>query len=360
MILVVQLCLSAPPQMEEPQLSAEQVMVQDLSTFVNANYILMFVTNLGTLGNDGQEMFGTENGLYYPYSGNESFPGLKTILYSSGVWLSGKVGGEVRVATAEYRSEYVPGPISDGVPQPDNPGFRVYKIDGSSGPGETDYDQWPIDQGAPSDEFGNPALLGDQTLWAVFNDTDPTAHSGFNTDPLGIEVQQTVWASAASAEEIVLYVKYKLYNKGSNHIDSLHFGFWADPDLGVSYDDLVGCDSLTSVFFCYNDGIDSVYSPLTPVWGGKILYGPVVPSPGDSAIFDGNVWPDYRNLPMTSFARTTNGTDPQSAQDVYNYLSGLQADGDAWIDPFGDSTRLPFSGDPTTGSWRSSCFKVSG
>jgi len=79
------------------------------------------------------------------------------------------------------------------------------------------------------------------------------------------------------------------------------------------------------------------------------MSGPVVPSPGDVATFNGNPLPDYRNLPLNSSIYIINGTDPYSAQEVYNNLQGLRSNGDQFINPITlTASKFPYSGDPVT------------
>ena len=149
----------------------------DYDSYIDANAILMMVYNTGNVAYDNANLFGKTDGWHFPYTGYPEHPGHKTAVYSAGIWL----GGDVRVAVAEYSEEFVPGYMLNGSYVPDNPSFRVYKLDSSSGPGDSDYDEWPADQGAPVDDYGDPLLLGDQILWAVYNDADPGHHSEMGT-----------------------------------------------------------------------------------------------------------------------------------------------------------------------------------
>jgi hypothetical protein len=353
-MLMPAILLSMPPSDMPPGIPEGNVRDWDYYTYFDANNILTFVNNRGNIGCDDRLLFGKIDGFYYPFTGDtmDIINGTedRTVVYSAGLWLGGKVGNSIRVAIAEYSREYVPGPMEGGTYQPDCAEFRVYKIDKTSGPGDADYDEWPFDQGAPADPAMNPRLTGDQTLWTVFNDADPERHVNMLTQPLGIEVQQTVWGSDNTLEENAVYVKYKLYNQGGNYIDSFYITFWADPDLGNAGDDLVGCDTLDDIFFTYNDGADSEYGVEAPAWGGRIISGPVVPSPGDIADFDGNPLPDNRNLGMTAFTKYINGTDPTDYLDVFYRMKGLRNSGSPVIDPItGNPTMYYVSGDPVTG-----------
>lgn len=39
-------------------------------------------------------------------------------------------------------------------------------------PGDDDYDEWPIDSGAPATAEGLPLVLGDATAWTAYDDAD--------------------------------------------------------------------------------------------------------------------------------------------------------------------------------------------
>jgi len=274
--------------------------------------------------------------------------------------LGGKVNGEIRVAVGAFDSpEYFPGPMAGGGCMPDDPSYKVYKIDAYSGPGDPDYDNWPAALGAPLDEYDNPLLLGDQTFWAVYNDAGTHTYDGYGgaTDSLGVEVHQTVWASDDPGEENVVYVKYLLFNKSVNIIEDFYISFWADPDLGAASDDYVGCDTTYDIFFCYNaENWDIYYGSVPPAWGVKVLSGPVVPSPGDVAEFDGEPLPDYKNIGMSSFSMYLNGTDPDTPEEMYGYLMGNDSKGSAGgdintppNDNLGNPTKYYYAGNPITG-----------
>ena len=147
-----------------------------------------------------------------------------------------------------------------------------------------------------------------------------------------------------------IYIKYKFFNKGSNIITDMYFSFWADPDIGSSNDDRVGCDTLDNIMYCYNSSNnDNQYGSIPPATGFKIMYGPMVPSYGDTAVFDGDVINNYKNLNMTSFQKYRNGTDPDNAQEAYNYMQGLTADGNDYIYN-GQVLKYVSTGDPVTGT----------
>lgn len=203
---------------------------------IDVNNISMFVTNQGSFAWD---IGGGGSGLEFPKGTG------KTAVFASGLWIGGKVNDDLRVVVAEYSFEYKPGPIlPDGTPaNPDDDRYRVFKINRGDGPENPDYAQWPIEDGAPANADGTPQVLGDQTIWTVYNDGNESGHTNMQTKPLGIEVQQTTFAfNRTGPLGNVIFVKFKLINKGGNLIDSTYVSLWSDPDLGQFDNDLVGSD----------------------------------------------------------------------------------------------------------------------
>ena len=145
-----------------------------------------------------------------------------------------------------------------------------------------------------------------------------------------------------------MFVKFLIINKGSNTLDSTFVSVWADPDLGGASDDLVGCDVDLSLGYCYNaNNADNAYKSNPPAVGYDFFQGPIVPSEGDVAVVSGREIPGYKNLPMTSFNKYINGTDPDSPLEIYNYMKGLEADGADLVNPVtGLVTKFFVDGDP--------------
>lgn len=302
--------------------------------FFDVNNISMRVTNQGSFAFDPAT---GGPGLEFPKGTG------KTAVYAAGPWIAGKVNGEIRVAIAEYSFEYAPGPIlPDGTPaDPALDRYRVYKINRGDGTENPDYAQWPVEDGAPVNPDGTPMVLGDQTLWAVYNDADPGVHTNMQTAPLGVEIQQTTFGFDRTGPlGNVVFVKFLIINKGGNTIDSTYVSLWSDPDLGQFDNDLVGCDVETSFGFCYNgSNIDAQYGSSPPAVGYDFFKGPI----GDDGV----------ELPMTSFNKYINGTDPRTALQTYNYMKGLDPDGGVadHTDPItGQVKAFMVDGDPVTGA----------
>jgi hypothetical protein len=304
-------------------------MITDNTSRIDVNNIEMIVTNHGSFSYDLTQQ---SSGMWFP-KGTE-----KTCVYASGLWVGCQVGGQIRIAAGSYAQEYGPGPIlPDGSwDNAADPRHKVYKISKGDTTSD-DYVNWPIDLGAPVDDQGKPLFLGDQTLWCVYNDADPELHNTDegSTDPLGIEIQQTTFAfDWKGALGNTVFVKFKIINKGTNRLDSTYVAVWADPDLGGASDDYVGCDTDLSVGFVYNaTNNDQLYGSNPPAVGFDFFQGPI----GDGG----------EELPMVSFNKYINGTDPRSFRETYNYMRGLSLSGAAVKDPTtGGVTRFMVPGDP--------------
>lgn len=311
----------------------------------DANNIDMFVSNEGSFAYD----FSTGNsGLAFPK------PSTKTVIYAAGLYVGARVNGQTRISVAEYSNSYSPGAIlANG--QADDPldgRYQMYKIAaGDNASNNPDYANWPVEDGAPVDSAGNPLLIGDQTLWAVYNDLhEPRPpNNAASEEGLGVEIQQTTFGfNRTGALGNIVFLSFKIKNKGQNTLEDTYVSVWSDPDLGGAADDLVGCDTTLSLGYCYNaTNSDDLYGSAPPAVGFDFFQGPIVPSEGDTALVSGQRIPGYRNLPMTSFNKYINGTDPDSPQSTYNYMRGLDADGSDLVNPVtGQRTSFMVSGDP--------------
>ena len=330
----------------------------DNMTWFDVNNIEMVVTNHGSFGYDLE----TGNaGARFP-KGQET----KTVIFASGLWIGARVGDDLRVTVGEYSQEFAAGTIqADGSPASEaGSGFQTYKVDRGAETSE-DYLNWPFEDGAPADtldadydpddpETWKPLILGDQTLWCVYNDAVPAKHNNNagGRAPLGIEVRQTVFGfDRLPPLGNMIFVKFEFENKGGNLLEDAYVSVWCDPDLGGFTDDLVGCDPDLGLGYCYNaTNEDELYGNKPPAVGYDFFKGPTNTN--------GIEWPPGsgkfpESLPMTSFNKYINGTDPDSYIEAYNYQKGLTAEGaplHEFDDPEGPVTTFSVSGDPVTGT----------
>ncbi len=324
----------------------------------------------------------------------------KGFLFSGGFYMSGKNGAIVWTnanASASRTEDYLPGTVQGFLDDQNDPRFHIYVVNSKDEPFGNSWQEWrdAVDLGAyfydgdddgiynPTDKNGNgkwdadedmPDLLGDETIWCVYNDAQDALLRRFtDQDPVGIEIRQTVWAYADSNHlGNVVFVRWSINNSGTvaDVFDSVYFGAWADADLGDFNDDLVGSDTTLMAGYTYNNGPDNDYGINPPCFVISLLQGAKVETgnPDDMAfnVKGPNLGVDTIlgavNLPMTSFihyisSHPTQG-DPDNLIQARNYLTGRNQRGDI-VDPcnwaFGKvegedcaliDKRFMYSGDP--------------
>ena len=254
---------------------------------------------------------------------------------------------------------------------------------------ESDWINWRADLGAPYDDVdGNgsydptvdvPGYPGaDQTVWTISNDVPTivdangnyiaysnTSESLYGSDPVGVELQVTIWAYKLESEKPLgnaIYKRAKLIYTGlelgslyinPEVLDTVYFTQWSDPDLGTFTDDYVGCDIDLSLGFVYNG------NELDGVFNG--IYDMPVPSGG----YDFLKTPEDGNgieLGMTAFTYFGAGasiTDPDfsysGSLQWYNLMEGFLPRPEyptqiPFTNPItGEETKFALPGDPATG-----------
>jgi hypothetical protein len=307
-------------------------------------------------------------------------------LYSGGFYLSGKTNGVLwanAVATSSRIQDYVPGTVANG---PNDPNAQLYVVKSSDPDFGQSWQDWkkavalganfydgdgdgiynPVDKhgtGKWEPDEDRPDLLGDETVWCVYNDgLAPSLRTFKNVGPQGIEIRQTVFAfNTKGVVGNMIFIRYSILNTGevADVLDSCYFGAWADPDIGNPLDDLVGCDTTINSGFAYNNGpdnsfgtnppsflIDFFQGPVSYVAGETFIdnnhngvYDPGIDTPIDTAYnIEGQVrgiqiYPGAKNVGLSSFVHfmTDNPTlgDPSSKNDARNYMLGTDKNGNA-------------------------------
>jgi hypothetical protein len=203
-----------------------------------------------------------------------------------------------------------------------------------------DWNGWPASLGAPyTDVDHNGAYdpmidipgppMADQALWYVANDFSRIrARDLAGSDPIGLEMQRSVWAyRREGALGDAIFHTSRVINKSGVMLDSVFLVQWADPDVGNSDDDLVGCDTALGLGYAYNGyAIDAEYGSTPPAVGFLLLQGPMVGgTPSDTANYGFARRPGHRNLPMSSFVYFTQGGDG----DIADPAQGMGSNG--WL-----------------------------
>lgn len=353
-------------------------------------------------GNNGQFIshIPTGNGgLEWPAgSGNRA-------MFASGFWLIGMVDSTLRSASAEFSTEFNPGVVDydpqtmlQGTPRdPHDPLNQIYWIK----PGDCaepdqdcynwEYANWPASDGAPAhdgehfiDENGNgirnlgepfedhngnnqydppdgemvtgedpPVKIDTDLAWWAINDLDPDVHRNlWNTDPLGVEVQVSLYTmNPGTLLDNVLFYEMLVVNKSGNLIEDLYLGNWNDADVGDANDDMTGCDTSLHMGFTYG-GMpnDQDYGYQNPTMAYAFMQGAQISSPGDSLISNGKVYQDLTAMGMTAHSAiwksSQNWSDPETPGEAYLKLQGLGEDGVGRIDPDGNPSVFHYWGDP--------------
>jgi len=244
-----------------------------------------------------------------------------------------------------------------------------------------DWQDWPGHLGAPYYDLNSngqwdpgvdePGLQdADQVIWFVCN--DELALQAYGSPQIGLELQVTVWGyNGSGILENTHYRRYRLINKSGFEIKKMHIASWSDTDIGLFNDDLAACDTTTDTGFAYNafptDSRYDEYFLPPPAFGISLLQGPVVPAPGQTALFDFREVADARNLRMTSFSYMAAGTPISSPPtgvydgtlEWYNLLRGYTPTTDtSAVVPYvhgngpnaGQATAFPLAGNPVNGS----------
>ncbi len=223
------------------------------------------------------------------------------VVYSCGFLLSGFADGRVwanGMATAANVADYLPGSYKNSHY---NNSVKLYTLKSSDTPFGESWQEWknavklgadfydgnndglynPIDindNGKWDLDEDRPDLLGEQTAWCVYKDDLPSISRTYrNAKPMGIEIQQSVFASSINESfENTIFVRYRIENVGlvTDLLDSVYFGAWLDPDLGYFLDDLVGCDTTINAGYTYQNSSDNESDESVPTVLVSILQGP--------------------------------------------------------------------------------------
>jgi hypothetical protein len=320
----------------------------------------------------------------------------RVFLFSSGFMMSGLDGDSIwsnGMSSVSLVEDYIPGNVGS---DPEDKRNSLYVLKADDKPFGNSWQVWidAVERGAefydgdndgiynPIDKNFNgiwdsdedmPMILGDETVWYVYNDGLPDSLRRWRVSPKNIEVAQTIFTSRNPGLENVMFLRYKILNKGYVDYDSVYFGFWADPDLGSANDDRVGCDTILNSGMVYNNGDDWEYGDNPPAFFTTLLQGPVVESTSvsDTAynrlgeLLGTRIFVNSENSEISAHDIYLGGdptlSDPNTAEEARNYLMGKTSLGD-YPDPctfgYGQvlggvncnevNNRLWFSGDPVT------------
>ena len=301
----------------------------------------------------------TNNNNYYGELAGER------VLFSGGFSLTGKTNNEIWLSNVLYASlvrDFLPGIANDLT----DLSKELYVVRKSDPPFGKSWQDWKdaVKSGAlfydgdfdgvynPVDKNLNgiwdtnedmPYLLGDITVWSVYNDSEQNRRIQ-NTYPVGIEIQQTAFASSESHLQNTIFIMYSIINRGliSDSLNNVYFSIWADPDIGHHEDDLVGSDTTISSSYTFNDGNDSEIGDDPPALFFTFLQGPKVidttlggfqfQAINNFGFYYGiYVYEGYRNLKPSSFQNNIPFQQPlwwdETKSTFHNRILGLRPEG---------------------------------
>jgi hypothetical protein len=281
--------------------------------------------------------------------------------WHGGVWDHGLIvigyrDGELVGTAPLWSSNYTPGPILNKqaalvVAPLDSTLYRTYMLTQKSKLGDRDYDEWPVQWGAPM-ENGRPKLYGDMTAYTVYNDAHPEVHSYIEQQAntltnTNVEIHETVWGyDRPGLLGQSLFFKWEIINKNSVCLDDVMIAHWNDIDLFASDDR--SCFSEEYGFgyiFTRLEGqhpfscaasyvqLEGPYTFMTDDMGAKYH----LPISAYWALIDDGGQPQFI------------GAEPDNLQQLYYFLTGRRHDGSPIINPVtGDTTRFVYTGDPVS------------
>jgi hypothetical protein len=210
-----------------------------------------------------------------------------------------------------------------------------------------------------------PDLIGNITLWTVYNDgMAPFLRRFSDVQPQNIEIQQTVYSFSNTEFDLdkAHFIRYKIINQNNSNFDSVYFSIWADSDIGDFEDDLVGSDTLLQSGFTYQNKSDAVFGADPPAFFISLLQGPQsyipnetfidvnqngiydpdIDTPLDTAYnikgpyLETEIYPGAKNLKINSFSpymgsHPING-DPMNKEQLRFYQEGKLPSGEL-VDP---------------------------
>ena len=248
-------------------------------------------------------------------------------------------------------------------------GLAGFYDQNGNGDYEPDLGDFPVIEIRGCDE---PQFPDQMTFW-IYNDAG-NIHAQSQGSPIQMEVQVQAFAYATNDEiNDMTFQRYKLINRAIESIDSTFFAMWVDPDLGCPLDDYIGADTLRDLAYVYNqDALDGFTGCTCNIGGAINTYCDEVPILGVD-YFRGPLDEFGVEIGMSSFTYFNNQgvtpappngtTDPENAQEFYNYLSGSWKDGtpftlggDAYLD--GIPVQYAFTDPPNDPNGWSMCTQA--
>ena len=185
-------------------------------------------------------------------------------------------------------------------------------------------------------------MFSDQALFWVFNDMLNTKESG--SGGMNLEIHAMAYAFNCPALNNVTFLDYTIHNWGTSIYDSTYVGIRCDLNLGYSFDNFFGYDTMARMGVVYNgdsfdEGIGATpnfppikgYDSMLTQHGVILVNGPRVDNPNYPAT-DPNPYLELEPSSFTYFNHIQGRTGyPNNTQEFYNYLTGSWKDGSRFV-----------------------------
>jgi hypothetical protein len=339
---------------DEPPDRPDGIHVLDGSYVIDAGQLLVNITNHGLIG--------SQYSAFRPYSNAPSaqWPGGTgdEYLYAAGLWIGGKVGGQIAVSTGQPERELRPGnDLEDTIYEArERQVKRPEMADRATGNRFPDYYPDDDDDGKVDEDFLNGydddgdgridedfGQIGDQMLVCTMRDDTRLAQEIYAAHrPLGVSVVQRVSGWYDEDYEDIVALDFEIKNENFNAIEDVYLGFYVDCDIQNRGEAATQPDDLTGFF----DGVvrDEFYTFHRVQVGWMKDAHPDAPLPGVLGVITLDHTTDFSQLTaphitgvrsyqrFTLGATTYQGGEPLNDEDRYLLMSSNRNDPDARVD----------------------------
>jgi hypothetical protein len=213
-----------------------------------------------------------------------------------------------------------------------------------------------------------PLIKGDQALFFIYNDVSAAPHaSGGQT--FGLEIRCMAYAygtcSVVTSNPVLdntTFYDYTIVNRSTRTYTDFYIGLHSEANLGLSYDDYIGCDVKDNYGYVYNGDADDEtitgvtgYGTNPPAAAFVMLRSPEAMADGIDNDGDGMTDEAGEQMGMTNFSYFATagmgippGMDaPSIATEYYNYMGSMWKDGTSLTCNstygYGGSTATPYA-----------------
>ena len=181
----------------------------------------------------------------------------------------------------------------------------------------------PLDGDYPIVLVENPEFIPAEFSFIVYNDM--TEHTDTGGDPLQMEVHQTNYVVSFTEEtqaEQSVFTRIKYNYLGQEPLSEMKISLFEDNDLACNVNDYVGCSRELNCSYYYNQNgetfVGSCHDFDVPDNNGAIR----------STVFLSHQMKTFKHFFLFGIGEPlSQGLDPETPQEHYNYMSGLWRDG---------------------------------